>query len=74
MHLTTGLVNYDYIWCLHMSQKVANGYMMYSDIATVIGPIYPLIGGLFIKIFGNNLTSMAIYGRSCYGRICCDNV
>lgn len=74
IHLTAGLLSYDYIWCFHMSQKVANGYMMYSEISTVIGPIYPMIGGIFIKIFGNGLTSLAIYGRACYGCICRDNV
>lgn len=62
-------LNYDIIWCFHMSQKVANGYQMYSEISTVVMPIYFWLGGLFIKIFGNAITSMEIYGGIVWGII-----
>lgn len=60
-------INYDVIWCFHMIQKVANGYMLYSEVNTVVTPIFFWIGSLFIKIFGNSLVSFAIYGGVIWG-------
>ena len=46
-------LNYDIIWLFHTAQKVSNGYTMYTEINTVLTPIFFWIGALFIKIFGN---------------------
>lgn len=69
LNLAYNSLNYDIAWCFHISQKVANGYTMYSEISTVVTPIYFWIGGLFIKIFGNSLISMAIYSGVVQGVI-----
>lgn len=69
-NITAASLNYDLIWCFHISQKVSNGFNLYSEIGTVVTPIYFWIGSLFIKIFGNNLISMQIYaGVICGGII-----
>lgn len=60
-------LNYDLVWCFHISQKVADGYLLYSEISTVVTPLYFWFGSLFIKIFGNALTSMNIYGGFVWG-------
>ena len=56
-------LNYDIIWYFHTAQKVAEGYTMYTEINTVITPIFFWIASLFIKIFGNAITSMYILSR-----------
>lgn len=53
-------LNYDIIWLFHTAQKVSNGYTMYTEINTVLTPIFFWIGALFIKIFGNRILSMYI--------------
>ena len=53
-------LTYDTIWCFHSAQKVANGYTMYTEINTVLTPVFFWIGALFIKIFGNAVTSLYI--------------
>jgi hypothetical protein len=60
-NITAASLNYDLVWCFHISQKVSNGFSLYSEIGTVVTPIYFWLGSLFIKIFGNNLMSMQIY-------------
>lgn len=69
LNLSINSLNYDIMWCFHLSQKVANGYKMYSEISTVVTPIYFWIGGLFIKLFGNAITSMCIYAGVVQGVI-----
>ena len=61
LNITSQSLHYDIIWCFHISQKVANGFELYSEIGTVVTPIYFWLGSLFIKIFGNSLISMDIY-------------
>ena len=53
-------LNYDTIWGFHSAQKVASGFTMYTDINTVLTPIFFWIGALFIKLFGNTVTSLYI--------------
>ena len=62
-------LNYDLAWCFHMSQKVANGHLLYSEISTVVMPLYFWFGGLFIKVFGNALITMHIYSGAVWGII-----
>lgn len=56
-------LNYDIIWYFHTAQKIAEGYTMYTEINTVLTPIFFWIASLFIKIFGNRITSMYILSR-----------
>ncbi len=67
--LASTTICYDTIWCFHLSQKVANGYTMYSEISTVVAPIFFWIGGAFIRFFGNSLVSIAIYSGVIMGGI-----
>ena len=69
MNLTTQSLNYDIIWCFHISQKIANGFELYSEIGTVVTPIYFWIGSLFVKIFGNSMISMDLYSGVVAGAI-----
>lgn len=62
-------LNYDIIWLFHTSQKVSNGYVMYTEINTVLTPIFFWIGALFIKIFGNKILSMYIFSGLVGGTI-----
>lgn len=66
---TSRTLNYDLTWCFHISQKVANGDLLYSEISTVVTPIYFWFGAFFIKIFGNSLVSMNIFGGVVWGVI-----
>lgn len=59
-YCNSSTLNYDIIWLFHTSQKVSNGYTMYTEINTVLTPIFFWIGALFIKIFGNKILSMYI--------------
>ncbi|MBR3887640.1 MAG: hypothetical protein IKJ32_00880 [Clostridia bacterium] len=69
LNITSQSLHYDIIWCFHISQKVANGFELYSEIGTVVTPIYFWLGSLFIKIFGNSLISMDIYSGFVSGMI-----
>ena len=66
---TSRTFNYDLTWCFHISQKVANGDLLYSEISTVVTPLYFWFGAIFIKIFGNSLISMHIFGGVVWGVI-----
>ncbi|MBQ8299091.1 MAG: glycosyltransferase family 39 protein [Clostridia bacterium] len=66
---TSRTLNYDLTWCFHISQKVANGDLLYSEISTVVTPLYFWFGAIFIKIFGNSLISMNIFGGVVWGII-----
>lgn len=69
LNISSQSLHYDIIWCFHISQKIANGFELYSEIGTVVTPIYFWIGSLFIKIFGNSLISMDIYSACVSGAI-----
>ncbi len=66
---TSRTFNYDLTWCFHISQKVVNGDLLYSEISTVVTPLYFWFGAIFIKIFGNSLISMHIFGGVVWGVI-----
>lgn len=56
-----GSLYYDTIWSFHAVQKVANGYTMYTEINTVLTPIFFWMGSFFVKIFGNTISSLHIF-------------
>lgn len=51
----------DEIWNYGFSYNISNGLIPYKDFNLVITPIYPLLGALFISIFGNTLLVFHIF-------------
>ena len=49
------LANLDEIWIYNFGRCIADGLLPYKDISMVITPLFPMICGLLIKIFGNEL-------------------
>lgn len=46
---------YDHIWDFMHSYSICKGLLIYKDFNIVVGPIYPVLMALFLKLFGNNL-------------------
>ena len=67
INLNTKNIDYDRSWIFHMCQKVANGDIMYKDINIIVGPIFYLMGGMALKIFGTNYFTFEIFGGILYG-------
>ena len=53
-------VNSDLMWNFGYSYNTAIGKLMYHDFNMVISPLYPLITGLFMMIFGKNMLIFTI--------------
>ena len=53
-------INSDLIWNFGFSYNTAMGKLMYQDFNMVISPLYPLITGLFMAIFGKNMLVFTI--------------
>ena len=49
------IANYDVIWNYGFAYNVATNLKMYNDFNMVITPLYPIIFGIILKIFGSNL-------------------
>lgn len=49
------IANYDVIWNYGFSYNVAKGLKLYNDFNMVITPLYPIIFGIILKIFGCNI-------------------
>ena len=54
-------VNMDEVWSYGFSYNMSKHMIPYIDFTMVIPPLYPLIGSLFIKVFGAYLTSLNLY-------------
>lgn len=67
INLNTKNIDYDRSWIFHMCQKVANGDIMYKDINIIVGPIFYLMGGMVLRIFGTNYFTFEIFGGVLYG-------
>ena len=48
-------IDLDILWNYGFSKNVSDGLIMYKDFNMVITPLYPLLTGLFMKIFGTNM-------------------
>lgn len=53
-------IDMDMIWNYGFSKNFADGLIMYKDFNMVITPLYPIIVGSFMKIFGINLVSFYV--------------
>lgn len=51
----------DLIWNYGFSYNFANHLLMYKDYNMVITPLYPFIGGILMKILGNNFLIFNLY-------------
>lgn len=49
------IANYDVIWNYGFAYNVAKGLKMYNDFNMVITPLYPIVFGIILKIFGCNM-------------------
>lgn len=48
-------VDLDLLWNYGFSKNISDGLIMYKDFNMVITPLYPLLTGLIMKIFGTNM-------------------
>ena len=48
-------IDLDILWNYGFSKNVSDGLIMYKDFNMVITPLYPLLTGLLMKIFGTNM-------------------
>ena len=51
----------DLIWNYGFSYNFANHLLMYKDYNMVITPLYPFLGGILMKILGNNFLIFNLY-------------
>ena len=58
--LSRNLNNLDEIWNYNFARNVADGLVPYRDFNMVQTPLLPLIAGLMLKLFGNELIVMRI--------------
>lgn len=49
------LSNLDEIWIYNFARCIQDGLLPYKDFSLVITPLFPMIGALFLKIFGNEM-------------------
>lgn len=52
---------HDEIWNYGFSYNIASGLIPYKDFNMVITPLFPLLGALFLTIFGKNIISYYIF-------------
>lgn len=53
-------LHFDEIWNYGFSYNIANGLVPYLDFNFVVTPLYPMLGAVFIKIFGHHLYGVHI--------------
>lgn len=58
--LSKPLNNLDEVWIYNFAKNIADGLVPYRDFNLVITPLIAFIGGLFLKLFGNELIVMRI--------------
>lgn len=52
---------YDEIWTFGFGYNIAKGLVPYKDFNLIITPLYPLLSGIFLYIFGNNILIFLIF-------------
>ena len=58
--LYRNMSNLDEIWNYNFARNIADGLIPYRDFNMVQTPLLPLIAGLFLKLFGNELIVMRL--------------
>ena len=56
--LSKNLSNLDEIWNYNFSRNIANGLIPYKDFNIITTPLLPIIGGVILKLFSNELIIM----------------
>ena len=51
----------DEMWNYNFSKNILEGRLPYKDFNTIITPLVPYIGAVFLKLFGNEMFSMRIF-------------
>ena len=59
--ITQYLSGLDEIWQYNFARCISEGLVPYRDFNLVTTPLYSMLGGLFIRIFGNGLFIMRIF-------------
>ena len=49
------LSNLDEIWVYNFSKCILDGLLPYKNISMIITPLFPYIGAILLKIFGNEI-------------------
>lgn len=52
----------DDVWCYGFVYNLASGLVPYVDYNMVIGPVFPILGSLFLLMLGKNMMSFIIFG------------
>ena len=55
-------LNLDEVWNYGFSNNIYNGLIPYKDFNMVITPLFPLLGSIFLFIFGSNILTFHIFG------------
>ena len=58
--LSKPLNNLDEIWIYNFAKNMADGLIPYKDFNMITTPLLPMISGLFLNVFGNELIIMRI--------------
>ncbi len=53
--LPKSVTNLDEIWIFNNANCIANGLIPYKDFNIIIGPLFPLMFGILLKIFGQEM-------------------
>lgn len=53
-NLTCNTLVHDEVWNYGFSYNIANGLIPYKDFNMIITPLFPIIGAIFMSIFGKN--------------------
>ena len=54
------LSDYDEVWVYNFARCISIGLLPYKDFSIIITPLFPMICGLFLKVFGNEMIVMRI--------------
>ena len=60
-NLTCNTLTHDEVWNYGFAYNIANGLIPYKDFNMVITPLFPILGAIFMTIFGKNLVIYHIF-------------
>lgn len=60
-NLISSHLDFDEIWNYGFSYNIASGLIPYKDFNMIITPLFPILGGIFLYIFGKNIVVYYIF-------------
>lgn len=60
--LTMELSSLDEVWVYNFARCMVNGLLPYKDFSIIITPLFPMISSIFLRIFGDQMVSLRIFG------------